>query len=137
MSLERMRVRPAVVDGVVFNERGRVLLVLRANEPEKGKWAIPGGFVDFGETAEQAIVREVGEETGLKVEVVELLGVYSDPKRDVRQTIASVFICRVSGGTLKGGDDAVEAKWFPLSQLPLLGFDHSTIIRDARKKLGK
>ncbi len=135
--LDKFRVRPAVVDAVVFNGRNEVVLIKRGNEPFKGWWAVPGGYVDFDETCEQAAVREVKEETGLDVKVKRFLGVYSDPKRDVRQTIASVFICEAVGGKLKGGDDAVEAKWFSVFQLPQLGFDHPTIIRDALKKPGK
>ncbi|MBI5159206.1 NUDIX hydrolase [Candidatus Micrarchaeota archaeon] len=133
-----LRPRPAVVDAVVFNGENEVLLVKRGTEPFKGWWAIPGGFMEFNETAEQAVAREVKEETGLDVKVKRLLGVYSSPERDVtRQTVACVFICEPIGGTLKGGDDAVEAKWFSLEKLPPLGFDHPAIIKNALEKIRK
>lgn len=133
-----LRPRHAVVDAVIFNDKDEVLLIKRGTDPFKGWWAIPGGFMEFGETAEQAVAREVEEETGLKVHVRELLGVYSSPERDIqRQTVASVFICEPTGGTIKGGDDAVEAKWFPLQQLPKLGFDHPKIVQDAIQKTRK
>jgi 8-oxo-dGTP diphosphatase len=98
-------------------------------------WALPGGFVDIGETVATAARREALEETSLEVEITELLGVYSDPKRDPRgfHTVGMVFIARASGQP-KGGDDAAEARIFPLDALPSdIPFDHPLIIEDYRR----
>jgi len=124
--------RATVVDGIVVRNR-QVLLIKRGIEPHKGEYAIPGGYMDRDETAEDACIREVLEETGLQVEVVEFLGYYDDPKRDrERQNVSLVFVCRaVSGsGEVQGGDDAEEAAWFPLNQLPKLAFDHEQVLSD-------
>jgi 8-oxo-dGTP diphosphatase len=118
------------VDGVVLKD-GKILLVKRKNQPFKGKWALPGGFVEYGETAELAVVREVFEETGLKTRVDSLFGVYSDPRRDPRgHTITVVYLLEVCGGILKSGDDAAEVRFFGLDDLPVLSFDHEKIIKD-------
>ena len=118
------------VDGVVLKDE-KILLIKRKNQPFKGKWALPGGFVDYGETAEDAVVREVLEETGLNTRVGSLFGVYSDPQRDPRgHTITVVYLLEVCGGFLKSGDDAVEVGFFALDDLPVLSFDHEKIIKD-------
>ncbi|MDD5317400.1 MAG: NUDIX hydrolase [Candidatus ainarchaeum sp.] len=123
-----------MVDCVLI--RGKdVLLVKRDREPWKGKWALPGGFMEFGETAEEAVIREAREETGMETRPVRLLGVYSSPSRDVRQTVAIAFLCAaVKNAEPKGGDDASDARWWHLSALPELAFDHGKIIRDALTK---
>lgn len=121
------------VDGVVV-ERRRVLLVRRKFPPFRGCWALPGGFVEIGETVECAVVREVFEETGLKVSVKKLVGVYSDPARDPRRhTVSVCFMCRKLGGRLRSGSDSKEVRWFSLDNLPKLAFDHSRILGDAVK----
>jgi len=123
------------VDGVLV-EDGSVLLVRRRNPPFAGRYALPGGFVDYGETVEAAAAREVQEETGLAVAVERLIGVYSDPKRDPRgHTVSVAFLVRHRGGTLAGADDADEARFFPLDALPALAFDHDHILADARALL--
>jgi 8-oxo-dGTP diphosphatase len=123
------------VDGVLL-EDGSVLLVRRRNPPFAGAYALPGGFVDYGETVEAAAAREVQEETGLVVAVERLVGVYSDPARDPRGHMVSVaFLVRRRGGTLAGADDADEARLFPLDALPALAFDHARILADARALL--
>jgi 8-oxo-dGTP diphosphatase len=123
------------VDGVLV-EDGSVLLVRRRNPPFAGAFALPGGFVDYGETVEAAVAREVQEETGLSVGVERLIGVYSDPARDPRRhTVSVAFLLRRSGGTLAGADDADEARYFPLDALPALAFDHDHILADARARL--
>ena len=118
------------VDGIIFREN-TILLIKRKHEPFEGKWALPGGFVEYGETTEKAVIREILEETGLETKVKKLLGVYSDPNRDPRgHTVSVVYILEVLDGKLKGGDDASEAKFFQENQLPELSFDHEKIIRD-------
>ncbi len=124
--------RPFVTDAVIVRD-GRIVLIRRNKEPFKGKWALPGGFVEAGETAEEACAREAFEETGLQVRVEKLIGVFSGPERDPRGTIAGAYLCRVVGGELRGGTDASEAKWFGLEELPELAFDHKKIIGEARK----
>lgn len=118
------------VDGVVLKDE-KILLVKRKNQPFKDKWALPGGFVDYGETTENAVVREVLEEAGLKTRVGSLFGVYSDPQRDPRgHTITVVYLLEVCGGVLKSGDDAADVRFFGLDDLPELSFDHEKIIKD-------
>jgi 8-oxo-dGTP diphosphatase len=126
-----MKVVRLTVDGVIVEE-GKILLIKRGNEPYKGLWALPGGFVEYGETTEKAVVREVKEETGLLCNIVKLVGVYSDPDRDPRgHTVSVVYMLKVSTGGVSAGDDAVKARWFPVDELPELAFDHSIIIKDA------
>ncbi len=122
--------RPFACDMILI-EDGKLLLVKRAKEPFKGEWALPGGRIEENETAEQCAVREMKEETGLDVEPVRLVGIYSDPDRDPRGIIAASYIVRRTGGELKAGDDAGEAAWFPLDKLPPLATDHRKIVEDA------
>jgi 8-oxo-dGTP diphosphatase len=122
------------VDGILVEEK-RLLLIKRNHDPFKDEWALPGGFVEYGETTEDAIIREMKEETGLITKVCTLSGVYSDPKRDPRgHTVSIVYIVKKDGGTLEGGDDAAEARFFALEQLPSLAFDHHQIIKDAFRR---
>ena len=107
---------------------GKVVLIQRKNAPLG--WALPGGFVDQGESLASAARREAKEETGLDVELVELFHCYSDPARDPRQhTVSTVFIGRARGEPA-GGDDAAAAKVVSLGDLPTLVFDHATIVGD-------
>ena len=125
--------RPTTVDALII-ENEKIVLIKRGTEPFRGKWALPGGFVDSGETAEGACVREAKEETGLEVKVEKLVGVFSEPGRDPeRGTIAVAYFCSMGGGELKGGDDAQKAEWFPLEELPELAFDHKKIIEKLEK----
>jgi len=118
-------------DAIIEGGDGRIVLVLRKNVPHG--WAIPGGFVDYGEEVGHACVREAKEETGLDVDLVEQLFTYSDPKRDARKhTISSVYWCKVRGGKLEAADDAKDARWFGEGEVPWpeLCFDHAEILRD-------
>jgi 8-oxo-dGTP diphosphatase len=120
------------VDALIIHPRRGVLLIRRANPPFKGSWALPGGFVERGETCEAACVREAKEETGLTVEPVALVGVYSTPERDPRgHTVSPVFLCRVLAGEARGGDDASEARWFADVTGVQLAFDHAHVLADA------
>ena len=121
--------RPFACDAVIFN-RNRIILIKRKNPPFRGSWALPGGKIE-DESAEQCLIREAKEETGLSVIPLKLIGVYSNPKRDPRGTITCSFLAKISSGKLKPGSDAKEAKWFSISKLPRLAFDHDMIIRDA------
>lgn len=130
----RRAVRPATADGLIIKE-GKILLVKRSNDPYKGFWAIPGGFVEQGETCEEAVAREIKEETGLEAKVKNLLGVYSAPGRDPRQVITIAYTLSVEGGKVKKSEEATEIGWFPLNDLPPLAFDHAKIIADYLAKL--
>ena len=126
--------RPTTVDGLVI-ESGKILLVKRKKPPYAGRWVLPGGYVDPGETVEKAVAREVWEETGLRTKIKNMVGVYSDPSRDPRGTIAVAFKLTKLGGKLRvKTDETKEVKWFSISKLPSLGFDHNKIVRDALKR---
>jgi 8-oxo-dGTP diphosphatase len=122
------------VDCVVLNPRGEVLLIQRKNEPFKGHFALPGGFVDIGETVEDACRRELLEETGVKAGRLKLVGVYSDPNRDPRGHTASVvFLTRVRSTKLEAGDDAASAQWVANWRRLPLAFDHAKILADVTR----
>jgi len=125
------------VDCVVFNPLGEVLLIERKNPPFQGEFALPGGFVDVGETVEDACRRELMEETGVTAGELTLVGVYSDPERDPRGHTASVvFMTRVQSRTVQAGDDAAAAQWVgDWRRLPL-AFDHAKILSDAARMAG-
>jgi 8-oxo-dGTP diphosphatase len=122
---------------IIIELKTGIVLIERKNEPFG--WALPGGFVDEGESIEFAAVREAGEETGLDILLTDLLYVYSNPLRDKRMhTISSVFIAE-GNGTLQAGDDAKNARIFTSEDLPSLVFDHYEILADYFfwKKTGK
>lgn len=123
------------VDCVAFDSRGRVLLIRRANEPFAGQYALPGGFVDAGETVEAACRRELTEETGLVAAKITLLGVYSEPGRDPRgPTVTVAFLTELSGRP-KASSDASAAEWVADWMKRPLAFDHALIIADANRRL--
>jgi 8-oxo-dGTP diphosphatase len=128
---------PALVtDCAVFDAQERVLLVRRRNPPFRGHYALPGGFVDIGETVEQACRRELMEETAVRAGRLHLVGVYSDPRRDPRGHICSVaFVTRIRAAAAKAGDDAQAADWIKEWSRLELAFDHVTILADAKRKL--
>ncbi|WP_173922927.1 NUDIX hydrolase [Agromyces sp. Marseille-P2726] len=105
---------------VVTDAAGRVLLVLRGHEPQSGRWSIPGGRVEPGETHAQAAAREVLEETGLTVRVVRELGVVELPSTDGTVFEAHDFLAEVVSGELRAADDAADARWFAPDELPTL-----------------
>jgi 8-oxo-dGTP diphosphatase len=123
-------------DCVAVDGKGRVLLVRRARPPFKGRYSLPGGFVDIGETVEEACRRELMEETGVKAGRLRLLGVYSDPKRDPRGHVCAVaFLTRIARATPKAGDDAAAAEWIEDWTKLDLAFDHAKVLRDAMRAL--
>ena len=129
--------RPAVTaDCVVIAKENepQVLLIQRGNEPFKGCWAFPGGFMNMDETTEQCAIRELEEETGLKVTEIKQIGAYSKVDRDPRgRTITVAYLAIIDKvANVKGLDDAAKAQWFPLSDLPKLAFDHEEIMADAK-----
>ena len=130
---------PAPTVDIIIELDGEGIVLIRRKNPPPG-WALPGGFIDYGESAEEAAVREALEETSLDVRLVELLHVYSDPNRDPRtHTMATVFIARASGSP-RGADDAAEARVFHEHDLPTpLAFDHAKIVADyfAYKRTGQ
>lgn len=127
--MAEQRRRPApTVDVIIELDGGGIVLVERKYAP--AGWALPGGFLEWGELAADAACREAHEETSLAVELTELFGVYSDPARDPRgHTISTVYLARARG-TPRGGDDAKQAATFALDRLPPLAFDHATILAD-------
>ena len=130
--------RPAVTaDCVVIAKENepKVLLIQRGNEPFKGQWAFPGGFMNMDETTDQCAVRELEEETGLKVNKIKQIGAYSKVDRDPRgRTVTVAYLVVIDKAeAVKGSDDAAKAQWFPISALPKLAFDHEEILKDAKK----
>lgn len=122
---------PYPTTDILFHRRAEVLLVRRRNPP--AGWALPGGFIDYGESAEQAAKREAFEETGLRVRNLRQFRVYSEPGRDPRfHTLTVVFIAEPVGEA-RAGDDASEVRWFALDDLPTdMAFDHAKVTADAR-----
>ena len=121
---------------VIIEKDDKIALIERGVEPFKGMLAIPGGYIEYGETVEHAAVREAKEETSLDVKLISLLGVYSNPKRDPRKkSIAIAFIGKPIGGKLKAGDDAADAFWFKINKIESkeFAFDHKKILTDYLK----
>ncbi|MDA2918416.1 NUDIX hydrolase [Desulfobacterota bacterium AH_259_B03_O07] len=121
------------VDPVIITQDKEIILVKRSFEPYKDHWAFPGGFVEYGETVENAAIREAKEETGLIVEIEKLIGVYSDPDRDPRGHFVTVcFLCRKVGGELTTSVETKEVKAFDKKELESinLAFDHKKILKD-------
>lgn len=130
MSIVGWDVPRVAVDAVLFHER-KLVLVRRGKEPFRDWYALPGGFVEFGERLEDAVEREVFEETGLAAEVERLVGVYGEPGRDPRgHTISVAYVLHSNGGTLKAATDAAAVKLVPPTRVPKLAFDHDRIVAD-------
>ncbi len=121
-------------DCVAFDAQGRVLLIRRKNPPFQGEYALPGGFVDVGETVEAACRRELKEETAVVADALELIGVYSAPNRDPRgATCAVAFMTHVGNAQATAGDDAASAEWVRDWRGLTLAFDHAQILADAER----
>ena len=134
--------RPAVTaDCVVMTNEPlpKVLLIRRGGDPFKGAWAFPGGFMNMDETTEACAIRELEEETGLKVSTVYQIGAYSKVDRDPRGRTITVAYLAIIGSPREvlGQDDAAKAEWFPVTDLPHLAFDHYDIMQDAAKVFGQ
>ena len=122
-------------DGAIVKDK-KILLIKRKNNPYKGKWALPGGFVEYKERVEDAVLREVFEETGLKTKIRDFIGIYSDPNRDPRgHTITIVYLLDILSGELNSGDDAYDANFFDLKDLPELAFYHNIILKDIIRRI--
>jgi 8-oxo-dGTP diphosphatase len=141
--VRRMSDTPArpmfTVDVVALRYRGRleVLLIQRRNPPFEGRWALPGGFVDAGEAPEHAAARELQEETGVTGLDLVPVGVFGQPGRDPRGwTVSAAYLAFAPADTrAAAGDDAADARWHPLADLPPLAFDHADILAAARQRL--
>ena len=134
----KYRYPASVVDILVPLDR-KILLIQRGKPPFKNYWALPGGFVNYGETLEHAAARELKEETSLivKLKDLQLFGNYSKPTRDPRgHSIAHIYIASDYKGELMAGDDAGEAKWWNFDALPKLAFDHRRILTDYFREIG-
>ena len=127
-------------DSVLFAKRDGqtfVLLIQRGNEPYKGYWAFPGGFLEMNETVARCAERELEEETRIVLTGMQLVGIYSDVERDPRgRVITAAYTAMTTMPEATAADDAAAAKWWPLNALPKLAFDHETMLRDAMKVLG-
>ena len=126
-------------DAVLFAERDGqiyVLLIQRGNDPYKGYWAFPGGFLNMDETVARCAERELEEETGIVLIGMQLVGIYSDVERDPRgRVITAAYAAMTTMPEATASDDAAAAKWWPLNDLPPLAFDHNKILADAMRVL--
>lgn len=134
-SCGRFANRGVSIDAVIIQD-GNILLIQRGAEPYKGFWGTPGGYVSWDESTEETVQREVKEETGLEVLETRLVGVYSSPSRHPKQVINLVYLTKVGNGEPRHNDDAMDAKWFSLNNLPdQMALDHKQNIQNAIKLL--
>ena len=128
---------PVPTVDAIIEKNDKILLIRRLAYPFIGKLALPGGHVEHKETVEDATVRETKEETGLNIRLLDILGVYSDPKRDIRERhrMATVFVAKIKSGKLKSGSDAKEVNFYDIKKLKKksMAFDHYKIIQDYLK----
>lgn len=126
-------------DCVIFTFDGtklRVLLVQRGIEPYKGQWAMPGGFLRMDESAERGALRELREETGMQAAYIKQFHAFTEPLRDPRERVITIaYYALVKMQEVKGADDAADAQWFALDEVPSLAFDHDLILRTALNEL--
>jgi 8-oxo-dGTP diphosphatase len=132
-----MHKQPALAaDCVVFDKSGRLLLVRRKNPPFQGQYALPGGFVEYGERMDEAALRELREETGIGGKILRLVGVYSRPDRDPRgHCVSAAYLIDPGNAVPVAGDDAAEAEFVEHYRAQRLAFDHDEIIADALAQL--
>ena len=130
-------ITPSLTVDIIILVRDKIVLIKRLNPPYQGTWALPGGFVDIGETVEEAAVREALEETGLDVDLKEMVGVFSDPERDPRGHTVTICFTSLGHGILSASSDALDAELFDPDDLPELAFDHKMIIQTARDKIAR
>ena len=126
-----MTITPGLTVDIIIEYQQKIVLIKRKNDPFRNRYALPGGFVEIGETTEDAAQREAKEETGLDIDINELVGIYSDPARDPRRHTVSACYLASGSGTLSAGTDAADAGLFDLDQIPKLAFDHNRMISDA------
>ncbi len=133
VSIPPMHKQPSLAaDCVVFDPAGRLLLIRRKNPPFRGQYALPGGFVDYGERMEEAALRELREETGIEGRIVRLIGVYSRPDRDPRgHCVSAAYLIEAGSHKAVAGDDAAEAEFVSNFRAEKLAFDHDEIVADA------
>lgn len=129
---------PVPTVDVIVQKGAKVLMIRRKKDPFAGRLALPGGFVNEGETVEEAARREAKEETSLEVEPIEILGVYSDPARDPRRHVLTVvFVAIITGGAERASDDAAGLEWIELAGVEKMkdriAFDHAKMLADYRK----
>ena len=116
----------------MISKQNSVLLIERGREPFKGKWALPGGFIDMDEPLETACMRELEEETGIRITILKQFKAFGAVDRDPRHRTISVIFYAFTENELiaRAGDDAAKAQWFPIDQLPELAFDHQLILEE-------
>ncbi len=125
-----------VIFGYDVTEGLSVLLVQRGLEPFQGRWAFPGGFMKIDEDADTGALRELLEETGLRPAAIEQFGTFTQVDRDPRERVITIaYFALVRKAEVQGGDDAAQARWFPVREVPPLAFDHDRILRVALGKL--
>lgn len=126
---------PSLMVDAIVEKNGKILLVKRKKDPFKDKWSFPGGKVESGERVEEAVKRELLEETSVDIMPTEILGVYSDPNRDPRgHRVTTVFIANVEAGEPNEGNDAASVQWFPINDELVLAFDHNKILNHYRQR---
>lgn len=119
---------PKVATVVFIHDDNKILLVKRAVDPERGKWALPGGYVDAGEAPNTAAVREALEETGLEIEIVRLLDVFYKPTAYQVSPIIIIYEGRIVGGRLQANDDVEDAAWYTADNLPTIAFESTNMV---------
>ncbi|WP_074798876.1 NUDIX domain-containing protein [Methanobrevibacter olleyae] len=134
----KYKIPSLTVDVFIFNDENHFILIKRKNEPFKDYWALPGGFVDYGETTESAAIREAKEETSIDVDLIKLFNVYSDPDRDPRgHTVTIFYLAHGNLADAKADDDAKEIAKFSFDDLDSLdiAFDHRMILNEVKDYL--
>lgn len=125
-------ITPFMAVDIIILYKGQIVLIKRKNPPFENKFALPGGFIEVGETVEKAAAREAKEETMLDIKIYNLVGIYSEPTRDPRGHVISICFLALGDGLLKAGSDAKDIKLFNLSEIPQLAFDHNQMINNMK-----